>query len=267
MLEGSRNKEELSLKIKQVIKSSNMTLRDFVKNVNSNQGCEDFDSFIDRFNKQRSRKDSNYDLCYIKGVIDLIRKNDSISSGLEDEIIELWKKVERTYSKDYKKRFLELNREDLLWIANNIDKLNNIPFKVVVLRTYLACLNYDKKRHLSRALDRARECEELLKNVKVEDGNEHIFDVDWKFIDKSKFRIKSEIEVLQVIMNTTIMKEEKIKEEKNDLVKCWLDLREIDEEDMKILSIFAEYDTGSRKTLSEEQILIMGFILSEIYSP
>jgi len=271
MSEKIEHKEKLSSKIKDVLECFDITLDDIIKEIFNAIGERNpteamvLDE-LNSLNVAKYSKNRNYPLRYIKAIIDLVRKQGTILSRWEDEVVDLWKKIENTNIKHNKKRFINLEKNEILWIANNIEKLNEIPFKYSVFMTYLSCLCSKDKIDARQVIRRIEFCDEILKE---ENRNSESFTEEgyWEFIDEKDYLIRNEIDALIKIVEYPIVEAEKIKEEKDALVKCWLDFRKISDTDKQLLAKFAEYsNNNSSKGLSDEQIIIIGVLLTKIYS-
>lgn len=210
------------------------------------------------FDKNLNGKDRYIPLKYISVMEKELGKKYQKEREICVELRYLWKLVEQSGNRDKFKPFLNIDDDDLFWIANNLEKLLEIPTKNVAFLGYLSLLNDEGK---SRVLN---DITYVIKKLDLKINNEEVFENN--FIEKDSYRLNDRVDCLLEIEHCdkfwkTNSPKTASAETKSSLADIWREYRNMDDLENKIYSLFISYNNNRPHDISDEQVVIMTIVV------
>lgn len=233
----------------------------------------DIESFcgsdIDSLRSYLSKKDRNISMQYIIQLETELKKTGLLeNNGVCTELRNLWVSIERLQHKRNRTPFWDLNREELLWVTNNLQILRNIPIKYISFLIYIHALNYFEKEKIFNIiyyLTNLCELDIVPQNLPLENSfaKSNPPELPWTFINIKDYTLTDEFDCFYITDQNDL--ELGKREETVAIIKGWLDFQNIDIWDKWLFHSFISYDKERENELSKEQAAIMGIVLTIYY--
>ena len=264
-------KRELIEKFRKLLNDENITQRQLCTEIVIAQNPKDLFEFDDKKEKEYQNlqasfqyKERNLPIRYIKALKDILQQRGDINAVSKcSEIFNLWKQIEELKTEETYKRFFQFETEELLWLINNSKTLSKIYPKHAYFLTHILALTDDTKIKIRNMLIYTRTNNALGFNELDMQETTTPIKYQWKFMGKSNYSITDEIDCFAAIKDIDLIPQDV--NEKKELIKCWLNFREMSELDSSLLRAFIQYDTAKIGTLTHEQAYILGIVKSFSY--
>lgn len=212
-------------------------------NINEETFCENNGINFDNFHKSRYAIKRNVPL----KTIQLIEKN------LGKPIPKLrywWTKREKLKEKSPLKIFLNLETEEIILLANNLEKLFKVPEKNIEFWGYLSVLNIEGKKELLKSIKYVFNVLEIDKTIS--NYSQELFN------DKNNYVIEDWLDgMLQIEEHKKDFERWKPLAEREAIIKLFLDYLRMDKDEKSICMFFDKFNNEKYVGLSAEQIIIL----------
>lgn len=242
----NKNKEETKENFREKAKyifnkNFNECLKDL--KINEETFCENNGIKFDNFHKSRYDTNRNIPLKTIQLMETNLGKQNS-------ELRYWWIIREKLKKKSSLKIFLDLEPEEVILLASNIEQLFKIPEKNIIFWGYLSVLNSEGKKVLLNSIKYVFNALEI--NKTISNDSENIFDT------KNNSIMKDWLDCMLLIeKHKKDFERWKPLAEREAVIKLFLDYLRMDKNEKLICLEFDKYDNDKSVGLSVEQTIIL----------
>ncbi len=235
-----------------LMKELEMDETSFCEKVLDSEGIDRVDDWLidgekDKFRSCLYRYEKYFPLEYINVMEKELGKKSQKDREICHELRKIWRDLEQC--KDRIKPFFDMSDDDLFWIANNLEKLLEIPEKSIAFLYYLDLLNDEGKEKV------LNEIPYVLQGLNLKINKEKPFNIF--FIEKDAYRLNDKVECLLEIENCTKLWEIVSCKDREFCVELWKKYRHMDNLDKRVCSLFNSYnDKNPLKILDEQTVII-----------